>query len=192
MSCHGVNLVEINVGLIFLIKTSKCIFNLSVVISLHDDPAHHVQEVRKLQITRNVRVDLDGEILQLLLGRINPEVSQEVSQLFGGHQPWLSLIKPTERLHKLQNVRLAGKYQRISSNRTVWQCEVMTWEGRDETCLRDLLLLLIVSPGLGSALDCHFSGKNPSSAILSTESSHGDGRPEQAGDERTLTRLLIT
>ena len=87
MSCHGVNLVEINVGLIFLIKTSKCIFNLSVVISLHDDPAHHVQEVRKLQITRNVRVDLDGEILQLLLGRINPEVSQEVSQLFGGHQP---------------------------------------------------------------------------------------------------------
>ena len=79
MSCHGVNLVEINVGLIFLIKTSKCIFNLSVVISLHDDPAHHVQEVRKLQITRNVRVDLDGEILQLLLGRINPEVSQEVS-----------------------------------------------------------------------------------------------------------------
>ena len=87
MSCHGVNLVEINVGLIFLIKTSKCIFNLSVVISLHDDPAHHVQEVRKLQITRNVRVDLDGEILQLFLGRINPEVSQEVSQLFGGHQP---------------------------------------------------------------------------------------------------------
>ena len=79
MSCHGVNLVEINVGLIFLIKTSKCIFNLSVVISLHDDPAHHVQEVRKLQITRNVRVDLDGEILQLFLGRINPEVSQEVS-----------------------------------------------------------------------------------------------------------------
>ena len=87
MSCHGVNLVEINVGLIFLIKTSKCIFNLSVVISLHDDPAHHVQEVRKLQITRDVRVDLDGEILQLFLGRINPEVSQEVSQLFGGHQP---------------------------------------------------------------------------------------------------------
>ena len=87
MSCHGVNLVEINVGLIFLIKTSKCIFNLSVVISLHDDPAHHVQEVRKLQITRDVRVDLDGEILQLLLGRVDPEVSQEVSQLFGGHQP---------------------------------------------------------------------------------------------------------
>ena len=87
MSCHGVNLVEINVGLIFLIKTSKCIFNLSVVISLHDDPAHHVQEVRKLQITRDVRVDLDGEILQLFLGRVDPEVSQEVSQLFGGHQP---------------------------------------------------------------------------------------------------------
>ena len=86
MSCHGVNLVEINVGLIFLIKTSKCIFNLSVVISLHDDPAHHVQEVRKLQITRNIRIDLDGEILELLLGGVDPQMSEKVAELFGGDQ----------------------------------------------------------------------------------------------------------
>ena len=87
MSCHGVNLVEINVGLIFLIKTSKCIFNLSVVISLHDDPAHHIQEVRKFQITRHIGVDLDGEILELLLGGVDPQMSEKVAELFGGHQP---------------------------------------------------------------------------------------------------------
>ena len=110
MSCHGVNLVEINVGLIFLIKTSKCIFNLSVVISLHDNSAHHVQQVRKLQITRNIRIDLDGEILQLLLGGVDPQMSEKVAELFGGHQPCLSLIKPSEGFNKLQNVRLAGTY----------------------------------------------------------------------------------
>ena len=87
MSCQTVNLVKINVGLIFLIKTSKCIFNLSVVISLHDDPAHHIQEVRKLEITRNIRIDLDGEILELLLGGVDPQMSEEVAELFGGHQP---------------------------------------------------------------------------------------------------------
>ena len=87
MSCQAVNLVKINVGLIFLIKTSKCIFNLSVVISLHDDPAHHIQEVRKLQIARNIRIDLDGEILELLLGWVDPQMSEKVAELFGGHQP---------------------------------------------------------------------------------------------------------
>ena len=110
MSCQSVNLVKINVGLISLIKTSKCIFNLSVVISLHDDPAHHVQEVRKFQITRHIGIDLDGQVLELLLGGVDPEVSEKVAELFGGHQPCLSLIKPSERLDKLQNVRLTATY----------------------------------------------------------------------------------
>ena len=108
VSRQAVNLVGINVGLIFLIKTSKCIFNLSVVISLHDDPAHHIQEVRELQVTRNIGIDLDGEILELLFGWVDPEMSEKVAELFGGHQPALSLIKPSEGFNKLQNVRLAG------------------------------------------------------------------------------------
>ena len=82
---QSINLVKINVGLIFLIKTSKCIFNLSVVISLHDDPAHHIQQVREFQITRHIRIDLDGEILQLLLGGVDPQMSEKVAELFGGH-----------------------------------------------------------------------------------------------------------
>ena len=107
-ACQGVNLAGINVGLISLIKTSKCIFNLSVVISLHDDPAHHIQEVRELQVPRHIGVDLDGEILELLLGRVDPEMSEKVAELFGRHQAGLSLIKPSEGFNKLENVRLAG------------------------------------------------------------------------------------
>ena len=106
MSCHGVNLVEINVGLIFLIKTSKCIFNLSVVISLHDDPAHHIEQVRQFEVAGNVRIYLNSQVLQLLLCWIDPEMSEKVSKLFCRHQTSLSLIKLIESFYKLQNVGL--------------------------------------------------------------------------------------
>jgi hypothetical protein len=38
-----------------------------------DTPAHHVQEVGQLEEAAHVRVDLDGEVLQLLLGRVYPK-----------------------------------------------------------------------------------------------------------------------
>ena len=103
---QSINLVKINVGLIFLIKTSKCIFNLSVVISLHDDPAHHVQEVWQFEVSRHVGIYLDGQVLQLLLGGVDPQMSEKVSKLFCRHQTSLSLIKLIESFYKLQNVGL--------------------------------------------------------------------------------------
>ena len=62
--------------------TPKGVFDLGVIIALHDDPAHHVKKVGQLQEAGDVWVDLDGEVLQLLLGGVDTDIPrQEISHL---------------------------------------------------------------------------------------------------------------
>ena len=39
------------------------VFNLSIVIPLHHDSAHHVQQIGKLQKAGHIWVDLNGQVL---------------------------------------------------------------------------------------------------------------------------------
>ena len=81
---------------------------MSVIVSLHDDPAHHIEQVRQFEVPRHVGVYLDGQVLQLLLGRIDTEMSEKVPELFSRHQSGLSIIKLIESFNKLENMGLAG------------------------------------------------------------------------------------
>merc|ERR1739842_41528 len=92
----GLKLLARNGANATFVEDSECIFYLRIIVPLHYNPAHHIQQVRQLQESAHVWVDLYGEVLQLLLGGVYAEDPQNIAQVLGCHQPSVLLIKLVE------------------------------------------------------------------------------------------------
>ena len=69
-----------------MLRPPECIFYLCIVVSLHDNPAcimllaesekgtlpaHHIKQIRQLQKTTHIWVNLDCQVLQFFLGWVD-------------------------------------------------------------------------------------------------------------------------